>query len=135
MPTGRKPRRLALFLLLVLVAVAALAAFALHGARRGAGGDAVDPAWSEDERAVARQALATWRLEAREVGGPLRRLAVEDRVTDLDRRPGSCATPVPGAFPTPAPYDYHATVRAYSLLGIPVASARFSCGGLAWESR
>ena len=137
MPTGRKPGRPAL-LLLVLAAVAALAALAvaaLHGARRGASGDSVDPAWSADERAVARQALATWRLEAREVGGPLRRLAVEDRVSDFERRPGSCATPVPGAFPNPAPYDYHATVRAYSILGIPVASARFSCGGLAWSAR
>ena len=134
MPTGRKPGRLAL-LLLALAALAALAAAVLNGARRGAGGDAVDPAWSADERAVARQALATWRLEAREVGGPLRRLAVEDRVSDFERRPGSCATPVPGAFPNPAPYDYHATVRAYSILGIPVASARFSCGGLVWSAR
>lgn len=98
-------------------------------------GDQMDSRWSEVERSVARQALSTWRLEARGVGGPARRLALGDRVTDIERRPGTCETKVPGAFPDPEPYDYHATVRAYSVFGIEVASARFTCGGLAWESR
>lgn len=133
MRTGRKPGRRAL----LLVGLAGLAALAAVGLRDiwTPRGDREDPGWSAVERSVARQALATWRLEAREVGGPARRLALGDRVSDIERRPGTCPTPVPGAFPDAEPYDYHATVRAYSVLGIEVASARFTCGGLAWEAR
>lgn len=131
MRTVRKPRRRAL----LLVGIAALAVLAALFVRetRTPRGDIVDSRWSAVERSVARQALATWRLEARGVGGPARRLALEDRVTDIERRPGTCPTPVPGAFPNAEPYDYHATVRAYSIFGIELASARFTCGGLAWE--
>lgn len=132
MRTGRKPRRRAL-LLFGLAALAALAALVLREISLPRG-DRPDPRWNAVERSVARQALATWRLEARGVGGPARRLALGDRVTEIERRPGTCSTPVPGAFPDSEPYDYHATVRAYSVFGIEVASARFTCGGLAWEA-
>ncbi|HEX8125990.1 MAG TPA: hypothetical protein VF548_10450 [Allosphingosinicella sp.] len=134
MRTGRKPGRGAVLLLVGLAALAVGALLVLREIRMPSG-DGADPRWSAVERSVARQALATWRLEARGVGGPARRLALADRVTDIERRPGTCSTPVPGAFPDSEPYDYHATVHAYSVFGIEVASARFTCGGLAWEAR
>ncbi len=117
-----------------MAALAALAALVLREIRIPRG-DWTDPSWNAVERSVARQALSTWRLEARKVGGPARRLALGDRVTDIEHRPGTCETKVPGAFPNSESYDYHATVRAYSIFGFEVASARFTCGGLAWESR
>lgn len=141
MRTGPGTGRVA-FLVAAAALLAALLAIGFRsglrdGAAAAGGGTAaaVDPAWSPIERAVAAQALATWRLEARGVGGPLRLLALDERVTGLVRRPGTCATPVPGAFADPAGYDYHAVVRAYTAFGIEIASARFTCGGLAWEAR
>jgi hypothetical protein len=140
MRTGPKAGRI----VLAAFALGALALLLAIGLRSGlrdgraaAGGGetaAFDPAWSPVERAVAAQALATWRLEARGVGGPLRLLVLDERVTVLARRPGTCATPVPDAFPDAAAYDHHAVVRAYTAFGIEVASARFTCGGLAWET-
>jgi hypothetical protein len=134
MPTRRKAAGIA-FALLALATLFALTLWSAAAARRNAAaGPALDPAWTAAQRAVASQALQTWRLEARGVGGPLRALVIADRVGEFQRRPGSCATPVPGAFHDAALYDYHVTVRGVGLFGLPLASARFSCGGLAWES-
>jgi len=85
------------------------------------------------ERAVVRQALETWRLEAGDHQGPFRLLLLSERVTNIEKRPGHCETPVPGAFSTAEAYDYQLVLRTYTLFGIPAGALRFTCGGLAYE--
>ena len=115
-----------------LAAVAALLAIGWWTGVRA--GRAPPPADGPVDRAVVRQALETWRLEAGDVGGPLRMLVLSERVVAIDRAPGHCDTPVPGAFPSPEHYDRTLRLRTYTLFGLPLQTVRFTCGGLAWRT-
>jgi len=99
------------------------------GKRAGGGGEA---GWSPAERAVAQQALEVWRVEAGG-GGPFPFLALSWQIDSIERRPGTCDTPVPGAFPSADLYDYQLRLRTYTFFGLPAGSVRFTCGGLAYR--